>query len=149
VQGALGETCQGEAYQRESKTAGQAIRIIVLSEIVMSADILLAVAGTSQGNLFLLLFGLGLSILLAPFAGSLSMLTDKYPILTYAGAAVLGRAGGQLIISDPALVGSLNPPIWLRISLEVLFACGAIVAGKLWVRWIIMSESAIDGRNTV
>ncbi len=48
-----------------------------------------------EGNLFLLIFGLALSIPFVVFTSNLlSMLMDRYPILLYIGAAVLGRVAG-------------------------------------------------------
>ena len=68
----------------------------------MSIDNMLAVGGASHGNLFLLLFGLGLSIPLVVFTSNLlSMLMDKYPVIIYIGAAILGKVGGEMIITDP------------------------------------------------
>ena len=77
---------------------------------------MLAVGGASHGNLFLLLFGLGLSIPFIVFTSNLlSMLMDKYPVIIYIGAAILGKVGGEMMITDPFTVQlaarrrSLNP----------------------------------------
>ena len=108
------------------------MKIIVIADISMSIDNMLAVGGASHGNMFLLLFGLGLSI---PFvvltSNLLSMLMDKYPVIIYIGAAVLGKVGGEMIITDPFIVNILKPGKPLIYSVEVLFAAGVIIAGKL------------------
>jgi predicted tellurium resistance membrane protein TerC len=104
-------------------------------------DNMLAVAGASHGNLFLLLFGLGLSIPLVVLTSNLlSILMDRYPIIVYIGAAILGKVGGEMIITDPFVVGILHPSTVLRYTVEVAFALGVIGAGKLWMRWMIRSE---------
>ena len=99
-----------ESLDKEATTIGQAVKLIVIADITMSLDNMLAVGGASHGNLFLLLFGLGLSI---PFvvltSNLLSMLMDKYPIILYIGAAILGRVGGEMIITDPVVVSWLAP----------------------------------------
>ena len=68
----------------EAANLWQAVRLIVFADLVMSTDNVLAVAGASHGNVFLLLFGLALSI---PFVVGtstlLSMLMDKYPVIVY------------------------------------------------------------------
>ena len=121
-----------ENIEREVASIAQAVKIIVIADISMSIDNMLAVGGAYHGNMFLLLFGLGLSI---PFvvltSNLLSMLMDKYPVIIYIGAAVLGKVGGEMIITDPFIVNILKPGKPLIYSVEVLFAAGVIIAGKL------------------
>jgi YjbE family integral membrane protein len=70
--------------EREAATIAQAVKIIVIADITMSIDNMLAVGGASHGNLFLLIFGLGLSVPLVVFTSNLlSILMDKYPIIIY------------------------------------------------------------------
>lgn len=127
-----------ENMDKEASTIAQAIKIIVIADISMSIDNMLAVGGASHGNMFLLLFGLGLSI---PFvvltSNLLSMLMDKYPIIIYIGAAVLGKVGGEMIITDPFTVNILKPGKLVIYSVEVVFAFGVIAVGKLWMKWRI------------
>jgi predicted tellurium resistance membrane protein TerC len=121
----------------------QAMKIIVIADITMSLDNMLAVGGASHGNLFLLLFGLGLSIPLIVFTSNLlSMLMDKYPIIIYIGAAVLGKVGAEMILTDPVIVASLSPSKPLQYSLEAVFAVGVIVVGKLWMRRMVRQAEA-------
>ena len=104
------EGAPGEEAHKEAKTLWQAIWVIIIADITMSTDNVLAVAGASKGNLFLLLFGLGLSIPFVVFTSNLlSMLMDKYPWIIYLGAAVLGRVGGEMMITDPFIVKHLHP----------------------------------------
>ncbi|NPV04793.1 MAG: TerC family protein [Syntrophaceae bacterium] len=132
----------GEEVHRESKTIWQALWVIVVADITMSLDNVLAVAGASKGNLFLLLFGLGLSIPFVVFTSSLlSMLMDKYPWIIYIGAAVLGKVGAEMIITDPVIVERFPAPVWAQYALEAFFAVGVIAAGKLWVRWKIAGKT--------
>jgi YjbE family integral membrane protein len=131
-----------EGSQREAATIAQAVKIIVVADITMSIDNMLAVGGASHGNMFLLIFGLGLSIPLVVFTSNLlSLLMDKYPIIIYIGAVVLGRVGGEMIMTDPFTVGILNPGTVFRYSMEAASAIGVIVVGKLWMRWVIQKEN--------
>lgn len=85
-----------EKFQKEATAFWQAVRIIVIAEIIMITDNILAGAGACKGNLFLLLFGLPLSISFVVFTSSLlSMLMDRYPFIVYIGAPVLERVGGD------------------------------------------------------
>lgn len=123
---------------KDAATVWQAIRIIVIADITMALDNMLAVGGASHGNLFLLIFGLGLSI---PFivltSNLLSMLMDKYPIIIYIGAAILGKVGGEMMITDPFVEGFIAPNKFILYGVEVLFAAGVIVTGKLLMKWKI------------
>jgi YjbE family integral membrane protein len=125
-----------ESIKRESKTLWQAIWVIVIADITMSTDNVLAVAGASKGNLFLLLFGLGLSIPFVVFTSTfLSMLMDRYPWLVYIGAGVLGRVGGEMMITDPFVAKLLHPPKLLKFAVEIFFILAVIVVGKLWIKY--------------
>lgn len=127
-----------EKLEREATTLTQAVKIIVVADITMSIDNMLAVGGASHGNLFLLIFGLGLSVPLVVFTSNLlSILMDKYPIIIYIGAAVLGKVGGEMIFTDPFTVKILNPGKFFVYAIEAVFAVGVIIIGKLWMRWKI------------
>ncbi|MDH4264888.1 MAG: TerC family protein [Deltaproteobacteria bacterium] len=132
-----------EKFKKEATTFWQAIRIVVIADIIMSTDNILAVAGACKGNIFLLIFGLALSIPFVVFTSTLlSMLMDKYPIIVYIGAAVLGRVGGEMIMTDPFMVKLIEPGKILQYSVEIIGAVGVIVVGKLYMRWKIAGQGA-------
>jgi YjbE family integral membrane protein len=120
---------------KESASLWHAIRFIVVADITMSVDNMLAVGGASQGNLFLLLFGLGLSIPLIVFASSLlSTLMEKYPLIIYMGAAILGAVGGDMILTDPVVAAYGVPSTTVKYAIKLLFAAGVLGVGQLWLR---------------
>jgi YjbE family integral membrane protein len=130
------ESMPEENSEHETTTIGQAIKLILIADISMSLDNMLAVAGVSNGNFFLLLFGLGLSIPFVVFASNLlSTLMDKYPVIISLGAAILGKVGGEMLITDPFTVGLLHPSRATQYIVEALFAAGVIVAGKIFMNW--------------
>jgi YjbE family integral membrane protein len=134
-----------EQADKEAKTLLQAMWLIVVADITMSTDNVLAVAGASHGNLFLLVFGLALSIPFVVFTSNLlSMLMDRYPIIIYIGAAVLGKVAGEMIFTDPAMMRWLAPPKWFLYSMEAAFAVGVIVAGKLWIRLMFRRDQEME-----
>jgi YjbE family integral membrane protein len=136
-----------EGADKEAANLWQAIRIIVIADITMSLDNMLAVAGASHGNLFLLLFGLGLSIPLVVLTSNLlSILMDRYPYVIYLGAGILGKVGGEMMITDPVIVSWLHPSKALIYATEAVFAVGVIVVGKIWIRWMIKSEREAHGQ---
>jgi YjbE family integral membrane protein len=113
----------------------RAIWLIVVADVTMSTDNILAIAAASKGSLPLLIFGLGLSIPLVVFTSTLlSRLMDRYPIIIYLGAAILGRVGGEMIMTDAVIVRAIEPPAVLRYGVEALCAVGVVLAGYLWSR---------------
>jgi YjbE family integral membrane protein len=137
-----------ESVEREATTMGQAVKIIVVADITMAVDNMLGVAGAAHGNIFLLFFGLGLSIPFVVFTSNLlSMLMDKYPIIIYIGAGILGKVGGEMMITDPFVMEWLQPSKWLIYATEAFFALGVIVTGKLWMRWLMRGEEPTDVRS--
>ncbi len=130
-----------EGRGRQATNIAQAIKIIVIADMTISTDNMLAVGGASHGNFFLLLFGLCFSIPLVVLTSNLlSLLMDKYPFIVYIGAAVLVRVGGEMMFTDPFVVNLLHPPAWIKYTVEITFALGVIVVGKLWMRWKIQKE---------
>jgi YjbE family integral membrane protein len=130
------DSAPDEEVPQNATTILQALWVIVVADLTMSVDNVLAVAGASKGNLFLLLFGLGLSIPFVVFTSNLlAYLMDKYPFIIYLGAGILGKVGGEMIFTDPIVAGSIAIPDAFFYGLEAVFAVGVIVVGKLWVRW--------------
>jgi YjbE family integral membrane protein len=139
-----------EQGDQEAKTLLQAMWLIMVADITMSLDNVLAVAGASHGNLFLLIFGLALSIPFVVFTSNLlATLMDRYPIILYLGAAVLGRVAGEMIFTDPAVVRWLNPPPWFCYTMEAVFALGVIVVGKLWLRFAFRKAEKLESAQEV
>lgn len=131
-----------DKFRKEAKTLRQAVTTIMIADLVMSTDNILAVAGASHGNLFLLIFGLGLSIPFVVFTSNLlSMLMDRFPIIIYLGAAVLGRVAGEMLITDPFVQKVLQPGPVLRYTVEAVFTVGVIVVGKLWLKWQVAKQA--------
>ena len=80
-----------------------AIRIVVIADIVMSLDNVIAVAAAANGELPLLILGLAVSIPMIIAGAALIMLVlDRFPILVWLGATLLGWIAGDVIATDPA-----------------------------------------------
>jgi YjbE family integral membrane protein len=93
----------------ESKIEGSsslwgAVRTIAIADVVMSLDNVLAIAAVAKGNVWLIVFGLAVSIPLIVGGATLLMsILARFPILVWAGAALLGGIAGELLLTDPAL----------------------------------------------
>jgi YjbE family integral membrane protein len=114
-------------------TLKSAIKTIIIADVVMSLDNVLAVAGASHGNVFLVLMGLALSI---PFimwgSNIIAGLLNRFPWLLYVGAAVLGYTGGQLIVEDPFVHQLLTGLDVLNLIIPVVLAVIVVISGYAW-----------------
>lgn len=110
----------------------QAIWYIVVADVTMSTDNVLAIAGASKGNFWLIVFGLALSIPFVVFSSNLlANLMDRYPAAIYLGAGILGKVGGEMILTDPYVVQALHPSDWVRYTVEAVLVAVLIVTGRL------------------
>ena len=85
----------------------------------MSTDNVLAVAAVARGNFALLLTGLTFSVPVVVLgSGLLADLMDKYPAITWLGAAILGRVAGEMIMTDSFVVETVRPTTLMRRGVE-------------------------------
>tara|TARA_B100000989_G_scaffold168353_1_gene125977 strand:+ start:157 stop:828 length:672 start_codon:yes stop_codon:yes gene_type:complete len=78
-----------------------AIKTIIIADFVMSLDNSVAIAGAADGNIYLVIFGLLLSVPIIIWGSSIILkLIDKYPIIIYLGSALLGWIAGDMIQTD-------------------------------------------------
>ena len=110
----------------------QAIWFIAFADITMSIDNVLAVAGAARGSVPLIIFGLCMSIPFVVFSSNLiAVLMDRYPAIVYLGAAVLGKVGGEMVLTDPFVMQTLHPSLPLIYAAEGVAIAGILVAGRL------------------
>jgi len=83
-----------------------AVRTILIADLVMSLDNVIAVAAAADGNVPLLIIGLATSIPLVIFGSTLLLkVIERFPAIVWAGAALLGFIAGEISVTDPAVVG--------------------------------------------
>jgi YjbE family integral membrane protein len=113
----------------------RAIWFIVVADITMSVDNVLAIAGASRGSVPLIILGLGLSIPFVMFSSNLLvLLMDRYPWTMYLGAAILGKVGGEMMITDPFVLRMLHPSQAMLYAAEAVAMAGILVAGRILTR---------------
>lgn len=119
-----------EADGKAANSLWSAVWLILVADITMSIDNVLAVGGASKGSTALLWFGLGLSIPLVVFTSNLlSKLMDRYPIIVWIGAAILGKVGGEMVVSDHLFFPDEHPESWLVHSVGGLGAILVVMIG--------------------
>ena len=121
-------------------TLGAAIRTILVADLVMSVDNVLAVAGAADRapeayRLPLLIVGLGLSIPLIVAGSTLLMkIMDRFPVIITLGAALLGFLAGEMFVTDPAASN------WFHANMpeaDFIFGAGSailVVAAGMWLQ---------------
>ena len=113
---------------KKASTLWHAVWLILVADITMSPDNVLAVAGAAKGSMSILWISLGLSIPVVILSCSvLSGLMNRFPFVVVLGAALLGKVGGEMIFTDPAIIGwfHLEESMVLRYAFEAL--CAGIV----------------------
>jgi YjbE family integral membrane protein len=112
---------------------GAAIRTILLADLVMSTDNIIAIAGAAKGSVLLLAIGLAVSIPLVVFTSTfLLKLMERYPVIITLGAALLGYVAGEMAVSDPLAAPWIEANVpWLHQVLPVAGAIAVVVLGKL------------------
>ena len=94
----------GEDGHKTSGGLMAAVRTILIADLVMSLDNVIAVAAAAKGSTTLLVIGLAISIPLVIFGSTLMIkLMDRFPIIVTLGAALIGWVGGETIVNDLAL----------------------------------------------
>jgi YjbE family integral membrane protein len=106
----------------------RAVRVVVVANIVMSLDNVIAVAAAAKGDYLLLGLGLAVSIPVV-IAGSALFLAiiERFPIVVWGGGALLGWIAGGLLPEDPIIAGYLSEAT--ANSLDIV--CG--IAGAIFV----------------
>lgn len=103
---------EGDDHGKEINGMAAAIRTILVADLVMSLDNVLAVAAAAKGNLPLLVLGLLVSIPLIIFGATLlTKVMERFPIIITIGAALLGFLAGEMLLTDPAVTaqfGAIN-----------------------------------------
>ena len=122
----------------------RAIRIVAIADVVMSLDNVIAIAAVAERfeaphNYALLMFGLAVSIPLIMAGAALVMaLLERFPIVVWAGAALLGWIAGEIIAKDPLFTANLDEATAHTVEIigATLGALFVIAAGMLRRRWL-------------
>src|SRR5438128_9085943 len=116
---------------RHGASLSEAIWIIIVADVTMSLDNVLAIAAASHGDLVLVMFGVGLSPPIVVWgAGLLAHLMTRFAWVVWLGGGLLGYVAGEMFMEDPLVKrglgeaeGALHYPVPLAIGL-VVTACG-------------------------
>ena len=121
----------GEQEATGSGSLMAAVRTILIADLVMSLDNVIAVAAAAKGDMVLLILGLAISIPLVIFGSTLMIrLMERFPVIIMLGAALIGWVGGETIASDAALRSVVMDYPWLRYAGAALGMTTVIGLGR-------------------
>ena len=127
----LGDEDDEEGQSQASGGLMAAVRTILLADLVMSLDNVIAVAAAAKGDMVLLVLGLLISIPLVIFGSTLMIkLMERFPIIVILGAALIGWVAGETILGDRALEAVVEANDWLHYAGPLAGAAFVIVVGK-------------------
>lgn len=127
----LGDEDEGEGEAKEYGTLMAAVRTILIADLVMSLDNVIAVAAAAKGSMVLLVLGLAISIPLVIFGSTLMIkLMERFPVIVVLGAGLIGWVGGETIVSDNVLKGILGAQPWLHYAGAAIGAALVVGIGK-------------------
>ena len=118
-----------EGHVRQGTTLLEAVGIIILADVVMSLDNVLAVAVVAEGHLGLVVFGIALSLPIVVFGSAvLATLMNRFTWIIWIGGGVLGYYAGKLIVEDPIVHRLLGAYAQVAHESIPLVVCVAVTA---------------------
>jgi YjbE family integral membrane protein len=127
----LSDEDDGEGEAKEQGSLAAAVRTILIADLVMSVDNVIAVAAAAKGSMTLLIIGLAVSIPLVIFGSTMMIkLMERFPIIIVLGAGLIGWVGGETIVNDVILRGLVQETPWLHYAAAAVGAAFVIAVGK-------------------
>ena len=128
----LSDEEDGHEKTREQANLMAAVRTILLADLVMSLDNVIAVAAAAKGSTLLLILGLAISIPLVVFGSTLMIrVMQRFPVIVVLGAGLIGWVAGETIVGDVGLRAAAGDSAWLHYAASAAGAVLVIGIGKL------------------
>ena len=127
---------EGGHRVRQGTTLREAVWIIIVADVIMSLDNVLAVAAAAHGDMLLVFFGVGLSIPIVIWgSGILARLMGRFPWIVLLGGSVLGWVSGEMILKDGIVRAWLGESVvdTLHWVVPAVLGIGVVVVGRWWV----------------
>jgi YjbE family integral membrane protein len=122
-----------EEHVKQGTSLWEAIWVIIVADVVMSLDNVLAVAAAAHGDLTLVVFGIALSLPLVVWgSGILARLMNRFPWIIWIGGGILGYVAGEMILKDRLVHEWLGGPRVDVLHLPVAVALAAIITALGW-----------------
>ena len=123
----------GEGDVRHGASLWEAVWIIIVADVTMSLDNVLAIAAAAHGDFMLVMFGIGLSLPIVVWgAGILAHLMNRYTWVVWLGGGLLGYVAGEMIMEDPSIARRLGDTAAAALHLPVSLAIGLVITALGW-----------------
>jgi len=114
-----------------------AIRTIVIADAVMGVDNMLGVAGAAQGEFFLVMVGLLISVPIMVLGSTLILKwVERYPIIIYVGATVLAWTAAKMIAREPVVKDAIGHNDLIVWGLYAFLIGGVLISGGIGRTWL-------------
>jgi YjbE family integral membrane protein len=138
------EEHSADNIRADSRLLG-AVKTIIIADFVMSLDNVLGVAAAAKGNVWLLVFGLLVSIPLIAWSSQMVLkLIDRYPFIIYAGGALLGYVAGEMLVGEALLESLVKSNHYLHWLIPACCATLVLAVGSWLARRKIVEPDVID-----
>lgn len=123
----------------ESNTLFGAIKTIIIADVIMSLDNVLAIVGATDGHLGMLIFGMIISVPIIIFGSTIVLkLMDRFPVTIYLAGMVIGWAAGGMIGTDT----SLGIPLFMKLPLEIGMTILILILGIFKRKQVVKAAAA-------
>jgi len=130
----------GEGGIRAEANLWGAVKTIIIADFVMSLDNVLGVAAVAKDNVWLLVFGLLVSIPMIAWSSQLVLkLIDRYPVIIYAGGALLGYVAGEMALGETLIKPLTEGHHYMHWLVPGLSAVFVLVTGL----WLAMRKAVV------
>jgi YjbE family integral membrane protein len=131
------EEHSAENIKADTRLLG-AVKTIIIADFVMSLDNVLGVAAAAKGNVWLLIFGLIISIPMIAWSSQLVLkLIDRFPLIIYAGGALLGYVAGEMLVTEALFAALVEAHHYLHWLAPAACALLVVALGK----WLAMRKA--------
>jgi YjbE family integral membrane protein len=142
----LPESHEDDGGGNSHTSMATAIRTILIADLVMSLDNVIAVAAAAKGDIPLLIIGLATSIPLVIFGSTLLLkVIEKFPLIIWLGAALLGFIAGEILVADTAIAGLMSS---LAAAIGVTMAQLPVIVGIGGAIFVVVVAKILIARHT-
>ena len=142
----------GDGDVKSSEHLIGAIKTILIADLVMSLDNVIAVAAVAKGSILLLVLGLVISIPLVVFGATMLMkVMERYPVIITVGAALIGYVAGEMLVTDPTVLEWFKLNAHWMIDFEIFSVYGhkfeLSAAGLIGAAVVVATGKWLAGRK--
>lgn len=115
---------------RAGNNLWQAVQTIIVADLIMSMDNVLAIAGAAQGNFYLVVIGIAFSIPIIVWGSTMILrLIERFPAIIYVGSGILAYTAGEMLVDDEMVYGLVRGIPWIHYIIPLVTTAAVLAAG--------------------